>query len=286
MMIRQIRKKYQKRICEEIIRISKKSGSIEYPNNADGSNTTSRKIAWEIAKLLGYNNNYISISGQTAGSLFEQITKDFLEETFSLLQHIRPGKWVYTINNAISNYDQYKDLAKIEKIVLKHRELATTLGKDYIISPDIVIGREQVSEKEINKYNKLFTETDKASKLTPIRRINVQIPKPILHASISCKWTIRSDRSQNTRTEALNLIRSRKGRLPHIVAVTAEPTPVRISSLALGTGDIDCVYHFALDELKTAIENINNEDQLDMLNMLIEGRRLRDISDLPFDLAT
>ncbi|MDY0092718.1 MAG: NgoMIV family type II restriction endonuclease [Candidatus Vecturithrix sp.] len=29
-----------------------------------------------------------------------------------------------------------------------------------------------------------------------------------------------------------------------------------------------------------------NEDQLDMLNMLIEGRRLRDISDLPFDLAT
>jgi hypothetical protein len=40
------------------------------------------------------------------------------------------------------------------------------------------------------------------------------------------------------------------------------------------------------DELKVGIENIKNEDQLDMLNMLIEGRRLRDISDLPFDLAT
>jgi hypothetical protein len=86
--------------------------------------------------------------------------------------------------------------------------------------------------------------------------------------------------------EALNLIRNRKGKLPHIVAVTAEPTPIRIASLALGTGDIDCVYHFALNELKTAIENIKNEDQLDMLNMLIEGRRLRDISDLPFDLTT
>lgn len=74
--------------------------------------------------------------------------------------------------------------------------------------------------------------------------------------------------------------------MPHIVAVTAEPTPIRIASLALGTGDIDCVYHFALNELKKGIEKIKNEDQLDMLNMLVEGRRLRDISDLPFDLAT
>ena len=45
---------------------------------------------------------------------------------------------------------------------------------------------------------------------------------PILHASVSCKWTLRSDRSQNSRTEALNLIRNRKGHLPHIVVVTAD----------------------------------------------------------------
>jgi hypothetical protein len=108
----------------------------------------------------------------------------------------------------------------------------------------------------------------------------------ILHASISCKWTIRSDRSQNTRTEALNLIRNRKGHLPHIVAVTAEPLPTRIAALALGTGDMDCVYHFALNELQEAIKSIKNEDQMDMLKIMIDGRRLRDISDLPFDLAT
>ncbi|MBD3289238.1 hypothetical protein GF337_10575 [candidate division KSB1 bacterium] len=55
---------------------------------------------------------------------------------------------------------------------------------------------------------------------------------------ISCKWTIRSDRAKNTRLEALNLIRNRKGKVPHIVAITVEPTSVRISSLALGTGVI------------------------------------------------
>jgi hypothetical protein len=40
-----------------------------------------------------------------------------------------------------------------------------------------------------------------------------------------------------------------------------------------------------LDELQSALKVLNNEDQMDMLETLITGRRLRDISDLPFDLA-
>ena len=70
------------------------------------------------------------------------------------------------------------------------------------------------------------------------------------------------------------------------MAVTAEPLPTRISSLALGTGDLDCVYHIALPELQESILDIENEDQGDMLTTLVNGGRLRDISDLPFDLAT
>jgi len=61
--------------------------------------------------------------------------------------------------------------------------------------------------------------------------------------------------------------------------------PTRIASLALGTGDMDCVYHFALTELQAAIEQVGNIDQQDMLATLVEGRRLRDIADLPLDLA-
>jgi len=85
--------------------------------------------------------------------------------------------------------------------------------------------------------------------------------------------------------EGINLIRMRKGRTPHIVAVAAEPLPSRIASLALGTGDLDCVYHFALPELQAAVQRTNNEDQAAVLTELVELRRLRDISDLPFDLA-
>ena len=133
-------------------------------------------------------------------------------------------------------------------------------------------------------YTKSFV-LEGAAQLTPIRQANLVRQHSILHASISCKWTLRSDRSQNARTEALNLIRHRKGRVPHIVAVTAEPLPTRLAALALGTGDIDCVYHVALPELTKAVEQVENEDQADMLQMLVNGRRLRDISDLPLDLA-
>lgn len=49
---------------------------------------------------------------------------------------------------------------------------------------------------------------------------------------------------------------------------------MRIASLALGTGDLDCTYHFALPELVEAVKLINNDDQMDMLNTLVQGRRL------------
>lgn len=96
---------------------------------------------------------------------------------------------------------------------------------------------------------------------------------------------MRSDRAQNSRTEALNLIRNRKGNLPHIVVVTGEPAPSRLASLALGTGDIDCMYHFALYELVEAVQELANDDTLNLLTGLIDGKRLKDISDLPLDLS-
>jgi hypothetical protein len=70
------------------------------------------------------------------------------------------------------------------------------------------------------------------------------------------------------------------------MVVTAEPLPTRLYAFALGTGDLDCVYHFALPELREAVLETGNEDQLEILNVLVNGWRLRDVSDLPFDLAT
>ena len=67
------------------------------------------------------------------------------------------------------------------------------------------------------------------------------------------------------------------------MAVTAEPLPSRLAAIALGTGDIDCVYHFALTELVSVLRQQGRET-LDLMEIMIEGKRLRDIADLPLDL--
>jgi hypothetical protein len=66
--------------------------------------------------------------------------------------------------------------------------------------------------------------------------------------------------------------------------ITAEPRPSRLASLTLGTGDLDCTYHFALHELVKATQSVS-DDQREMLMTMVTGKRLRDISDLPFDLV-
>ena len=67
-----------------------------------------------------------------------------------------------------------------------------------------------------------------------------------------------------------------------------EPLPSRLASLALGTGDLDCVYHFALYELMDAVREYGakgREDIVEQMENLVQGKRLKDISDLPLDLS-
>jgi hypothetical protein len=300
MTIAELRREYHERLCNDIIRISPPASKRqEYPNFADGANATSIAIAWKVIANIGFD---ISPADSTTrqesrGAKFELITQHFLDNAFCLLNHIRPGRFEFATQRPISLFYQYEHLAlssQIEELIVETRKtnsdlailLTEAIGQDYVVKPDIVVGRFPVADDEINRQQPVIAATESAAKLTPLRSTNWNTSEGmILHASISCKWTIRSDRSQNTRTEALNLIRNRKGPLPHILAVTAEPLPTRIASLAMGTGDLDCVYHFALPELRQAVADIQNEDQLEVLDTLIEGRRLRDISDLPFDIA-
>jgi len=283
MTLSDLREQYHRAICQKIIRVTGR-GSSAYYNFADSGNRSSIQIASQIVRQLGFEIGVSDVTGQNSGTLFEDLTADFLQEGFSLLSHLRPGDFTHG-RSRISNFAQYSHLADLLAVIKDNRELKAVLGTEYIITPDLVIGRKPVSDVEINSQRIVLDVGTRIAHLTDFRSANSVAPQQILHASISCKWTIRSDRVQNSRTEALNLIRNRKGNLPHIVVVTAEPLPTRIASLALGTGDIDCVYHFALYEMQEAVRLTDNIDQQDILSTMVEGHRLRDISDLPFDLA-
>lgn len=255
-------------------------------SNADSSNTTSKAIAKGIADLLKAETIGERIAGQTSGNQFEGICADFVKETFLKLGHLRPGDWdVHQVSGRnrleIAKYEQYAHLVALDRAAKADAELAAALGSDYTITPDIVVVRETEEDSAINASE--FLVDGSVTTLASLRKENGG--QPLLHASISCKWTIRSDRAQNARSEALNLVRNRKGRLPHIVVVTAEPTPSRLASIALGTGDIDCVYHFALYELQATVRALGMSDADDLLSVMVNGKRLKDISDLPLDLA-
>lgn len=284
-IIKSARNNYHQRLIDENV-LAIVNGIA---TNADRSSSPSKFISGKMCEIMGVGEARTRLEGQTSGRLFEEITMRFVQETFPYLQNLRPGNWIIQrlgnqSNIKTSDFVQYEHLSSLAMILRDNPILATSIGNDYVVAPDIIVARKPYSDQEINEGQEIV-DNDIAHH-SPIRLVNNN--KPILHASISAKWTMRSDRSQNSRTEALNLIRNRKGSLPHIMVVTGEPMPSRIASLALGTGDIDCIYHFALDELIQAINCYaldGHEDTKSLLDTLIDGKRLKDISDLPLDLA-
>jgi len=282
-LISEERSKFHKSILKSLLICNEKG----IPSNADKSQASSVAYAKSIfAQIGGTSNNLGESCAQTKGDEFEREVCEYIQATFAKLEKLRPGKWdIIQIKgrnkNIIGNYAQYGHLSELANIINQNPQMSAYLGNDYTVAPDVVIARNLESDEELNTPSAIV---DKESALAADIRAG-EGKLALLHASISCKWTLRSDRAQNARAEALNLIRNRKGRQPHIIVVTGEPTPSRLSSLALGTGDIDCVYHIALYELQKAVQESGNDEALSMLNTMIDGKRLKDISDLPLDLS-
>ena len=246
---------------------------------ADIDNASSIRIAWAwAARLPGVFA--LEKPEQDSGKSFQFSVRDFLKKGFDLGRSVRPGDWQWKTECPASRFDQYAHLNDIKDALDENRDLRTIFPEQYMVVPDIVVYRSPLMPAALGRS----TESDHSYMSPLVHEAAYATGLPLLHASVSCKITMRSDRAQNTRTEALNLLRNRKGRAPAIVAVTAEPLPTRLASLALGTGDVDFVYHAALPELRAAVADSDNDDQADMLTTLVEGRRLRDISDLVLDL--
>lgn len=279
---KEVRRSYHAALLESVLRQSEAG----VPSNADGSQKSSVRYAQGILTRLGSEAVGARLAGQMSGNEFEAVTCAYLVQTFRELGHLRPGKWeIHRVSarggSPLAQFEQYSHLGALRRAASENPELAAALGNEYTITPDIVIIRKLEDDSALNRP-KLLVD-DSVVQRASLRAKNGG--KALLHASISCKWTLRSDRAQNARSEALNLIRNRKGRLPHIVVVTGEPSPSRLASIAIGTGDIDCVYHFALNELLETISECGSDEAKDLMSTMTDGKRLRDISDLPLDLA-
>lgn len=278
-----LRQQYHLKLISSGVLAVSKSGVA---SNADSNSKTSKAIALSIAEQLDVTPGTDKLAGQTAGHTFEALTTQFLSQALGEFNHIvqpatsiehvvKRGRGFY-----LAEFVPFLHLKQLAGAVESNPALSTVLGNSYDISPDVIMTQCPQPDTYFNGgFNRI---DDSIANLTPRRLVNNE--SKFVEAIISCKWTLRSDRAQNARSEALNIIRNRKGRTPHIVVVTGEPTPSRLASLALGTGDIDMVYHFALPELQKAVAASNNDEAAAMLDILTSGNRLRDISDLILDI--
>lgn len=235
---------------------TKKAGRL-VPNCADSDNEQSISLASAILTDLGLSDGPTAGIPKKPGPELERAVRDHLKTS---LAHKDPSRdWLLDHKKIVTDFSQYSHLRRVDQLVKDNPALRVTIGRDYLIRPDVTVG--------LNSPEAMGTED------------------PFLHAAISCKWTIRSDRVQNIRHEFLQMIRHRRGRQPHLVTVTAEPLPSRIAAIARGTGEVDAVYHIAFDALGRAVEAIGNRQQQDVWNECVGQRRLLPYRDLAATLV-
>jgi hypothetical protein len=225
------------------------------PNSADVDNGESLDLGAAVLTALGIINPNVSHippstkPPATPGTPLERSVQTHLA---SLLPELDPHRtWAVERGRQITHFAQYHHLLGVTQAIDENPNLRVTLGTDYLIKPDVTVAQ-------------LGTPT-----------FNGQ---PWLHAAVACKWTIRSDRVQNIRHENNNMIRHRRGRLPHLVTVTAEPLPSRLASIARGTGEVDVTYHIAFDELAQAVAASQNASQKNAWDEVVGQGRLRDFA--------
>ncbi|WP_169952255.1 NgoMIV family type II restriction endonuclease [Microbispora sp. H11081] len=232
------------------------------PNTADTDNAASKMIAARVLDVLGVPDGIpTGVVDPKSGRPLERAVAHHLR--LELPEHDHEREWnVHSAPVPISSFVQYSHLKEVDRLVKANLELQITLGRDYLIKPDVAVS-------------------------LPGRTIS---DLRFLHAAVSCKWTIRSDRVQNIRHENNQMIRHRRERLPHLVTVTAEPLPSRLAAIARGTGEVDAVYHIAYGALDQAVRELSTgrhiqTDQLDAWEECIGLGRVRPFSDLAPTLA-
>ena len=242
------------------------------PNLADLGSVTSLKLAGYAYSCLGIpptkqaedlgasDTDRPTKKQQATGAALEAALESDLAARLADLNE--DVDWYVTRQGRVDQFSQFEHLAALQHLFLESATLRSTIGRSYHVSTDVMVA------------------VPNQGRGTAARS---------LHAAVSSKLTIRSDRVQNIRFEFGTLVRNRRGRLPHLVVVTAEPLPSRVASIAQGTGEIDAVYHLLYDEIGAALAspqpNKHLNDQRDHWMELVETGRLRPYEELPRVLA-
>lgn len=263
-------------------RCVKHFGRAVGPNLADLSNTASTLIAGrayqalkidrvvdvDIADLEGDEEDPDKPTGKAKKDAQGTVLERGLEK--DLKDSLPSPKWHVTRSAHAHSYFQYRHLEAMQDAMVKAPDLRIYAPGDYAVKTDVMVGVQNPARPDGDL---------------------------LLHAAVSSKLTLRSDRAQNVRTEFNVLVRNRRGRQPHLVVVTAEPLPSRLISLARGTGEIDTNYHLLFHAISDALVELVNESghhwatekslarQKQLWDEMVAGGRIQPYGDLAQVLA-
>jgi hypothetical protein len=171
---------------------------------------------------------------------------------------VRPGRKVASLERYIDEIEK-----AVEKEAAARRVVFDEVGEESLLALDVTVSRAGVAGV------------------------------PHLDMGLSLKWSLRTDRAQDCRSQGAKLSTLRRGRMPHFAALTMEPRPYMLNLLAGGSGEVDCVYHLHLPALTTAIEAVcgrnaskPRKDAGDKFRRLVDQRRIRDYDDLVGHVAS
>jgi len=254
--------KKSRAVCERLF------GDAIAPNLADLGSAASMELAGYAYETMGISRSQRSgelgtDAGGTSssGAALEKAIEGDLRS--SLPERDPDRTWLVSRGGNVSVFAQFTHLNDLQQLLQANPTLRATVAGDYQVQTDVYVGVANSADEHEPAF---------------------------LHAAISSKWTIRSDRVQNVRHEFATLVRSRRGRAPHLVLVTAEPLPSRLLSIARGTGEVDAVYHLLYDELDQAVGALCGDggsypEQRVAWAEMIEQRRLRPYASLVNDLV-
>lgn len=254
---------------------------------SDGvGNLMARLLAEDLAKTLSLEAPDLEVHTEKPFTCFEQFSH--LRATEELR-----GDMAVEVERAVADLRRFSQRSPVDPTLMdelgvhlgriesevraaetRRRELLDILGEESVLKLDVTVSR---------------------------RTPNPRMPEVHLQhlvTGLSLKWTLRTDRAQDCRSQGAKMAALRRGRMPHFASVTMEPRPSMLALLGGGSGDVDCVYHLHLPALTAAVEEYGRattrrgtprKDRIrirDNFRRMCDQRRIRDYDELRSYVAT
>ncbi|MFF4753120.1 NgoMIV family type II restriction endonuclease [Streptomyces sp. NPDC002514] len=260
--------------------------AIPPESNEDGKKTTvgplmATLMSSDLQQYLKNEASHLTVEPEKPFPIFEQFTH------LKAAQDLR-GDMAKDVERAVRDLQKYSARAGLSEEI--HSKLSAHLSK---IRDEI----QSVEDRRRELLNLMGEESLLKLDITVSRDLpqTLNPSKPLRHlvAGLSLKWTLRTDRAQDCRSQGAKMAALRRGRMPHFAAVTMEPRPAMLALLARGTGDIDCVYHLHLPALSDALDEYCSGTRhkariaiRDNFRRMRDHRRIRDYDELRTYLST